>query len=110
MPYTAEIRRTNPTCFLFLVDQSSSMLEPMCAALRLAHTTGNGFLRNYPDCYPPLVMNITDGESTDGVPEKDAANLRELASSDGNVLLLNAHVSAKQLRPIEYPDREEGLP
>ena len=27
MPFTAEIRRTNPTCFLFLVDQSSSMLE-----------------------------------------------------------------------------------
>src|ERR1700726_3311621 len=28
MPYTADISRTNPTCFLFLVDQSSSMLEP----------------------------------------------------------------------------------
>lgn len=28
MPYTAEINRTNPTCFVFLVDQSSSMLEP----------------------------------------------------------------------------------
>src|SRR2546421_12084080 len=27
MPYNAEISRTNPTCFLFLVDQSSSMLE-----------------------------------------------------------------------------------
>src|SRR3984957_989521 len=27
MPYTAEISRTNPTCFLFLVDQSGSMLE-----------------------------------------------------------------------------------
>src|ERR1043165_2567372 len=28
MAYTAEISRTNPTCFLFLFDQSSSMLEP----------------------------------------------------------------------------------
>src|SRR6516162_10307375 len=28
MPYTAEISRSNPTCFLFLIDQSSSMLEP----------------------------------------------------------------------------------
>src|SRR5690242_10585604 len=27
MPYSAEISRTNPTCFLFLIDQSSSMLE-----------------------------------------------------------------------------------
>src|SRR5262245_60022743 len=28
MPYTAAISRANPTAFLFLVDQSSSMLEP----------------------------------------------------------------------------------
>ena len=27
MPYTAEISRSNPTCLLFLVDQSSSMTE-----------------------------------------------------------------------------------
>src|ERR1700730_1461207 len=31
MAYTAEISRTNPSCFLFLVDQSSSMLEPFGA-------------------------------------------------------------------------------
>ena len=29
MPYTAEISRANPTCFLFLIDQSGSMLEPI---------------------------------------------------------------------------------
>src|SRR5438270_11862681 len=28
MPYAAEISRTNPTCFVFLVDQSGSMEEP----------------------------------------------------------------------------------
>ena len=27
MPYTAEISRVNPTCFLFLIDQSGSMAE-----------------------------------------------------------------------------------
>jgi len=31
MPYSAEISRANPTCLLFLVDQSSSMLEPFGA-------------------------------------------------------------------------------
>ena len=29
MAYTAEISRTNPTAILFLLDQSSSMLEPI---------------------------------------------------------------------------------
>src|SRR5450755_4489879 len=31
MPYNAELSRTNPTCFLFLIDQSSSMAEPFGA-------------------------------------------------------------------------------
>lgn len=29
MAYNAEISRTNPTCFLFLIDQSGSMSEPI---------------------------------------------------------------------------------
>jgi len=28
MSYSAEISRTNPSCFLFLVDQSGSMSDP----------------------------------------------------------------------------------
>ncbi len=32
MPYTAEINRTNPSCFLFLVDQSASMSTPFGGA------------------------------------------------------------------------------
>ncbi len=83
---------------------------PMCQALQLAHATVKGFLAQYPTCYPPLVVNITDGEATDGVPEPAASTLRGLASTDGNVLLFNAHLSAKEVRPIEYPDREDGLP
>src|SRR5580700_11246781 len=31
MLYTAELSRTNPTCFIFLIDQSSSMAEPFGA-------------------------------------------------------------------------------
>jgi hypothetical protein len=29
MPYQAEISRSNPTCFFFLIDQSSSMMDPI---------------------------------------------------------------------------------
>src|SRR5438105_872397 len=35
MRYTAEISRTNPTCFLFLVDQSESMMRPFAATNKL---------------------------------------------------------------------------
>jgi hypothetical protein len=83
---------------------------PMCQALQLAHATVTEFLRGFPNCYPPMVVNITDGAATDGDPEQPASSLRSLASTDGNVLLLNAHLSSKEMRAIEYPDREEGLP
>src|SRR5438105_1779603 len=31
MPYTAQISRANPSCFLFLIDQSGSMSDPFGA-------------------------------------------------------------------------------
>jgi hypothetical protein len=219
MPYSAEITRTNPTCFLFLVDQSSSMQEPfggqagkqkaegvadalnrllqnlilkcaksdgirdyfqvgvigyggqigpalggplagqqlvpvsaiansplrveqrtrkiddgaggileqtfkfpvwyeaktagrtpMCGALALAHQYVQQFLSRYPKCYPPLVINITDGMATDGDPLAAARTLKQLSTEDGNVLLFNAHVSTKQTAAIEFPVAEENLP
>lgn len=219
MPYSAEINRTNPTCFVFLVDQSSSMLEPfggqtdkqkaegvadainrllqnlilkcaksdgirdyfyvgvigygghvvsalggglagqtlvpisdiannplrieqrtrkvddgaggileqkfkfpiwveakaagrtpMCEALKLAKQYLEVFLGRFAGCYPPLVINITDGMATDGDPRMDAQTLQKMASPDGNVLLFNAHVSNKQALAIEYPSAEDPLP
>jgi hypothetical protein len=86
---------------------------PMCEAFRKAKADLETFLSLQPHCYPPMVINITDGQPTDG----DAAavlaaaeDLRALASSDGNVLLFNAHLSEKRRRPIELPDDELGLP
>lgn len=34
MPYAAEISRINPSCFLFLIDQSGSMQDPFGGALK----------------------------------------------------------------------------
>jgi hypothetical protein len=219
MPYSAEISRTNPTCFLFLVDQSSSMLEPfgrqpektkaggvadalnrllqnlvlkcaksdgirdyfhigligyggrvvhgfggplasqplvtisqianaplriderqrlvddgaggiieqkvkfpvwyeprptgktpMCQALQTAHDYLNVFIQQMPSSYPPLVVNITDGQATDGDPLVGAARIRQLATKDGNALLFNVHVSEKSSNPVEFPATEDGLP
>lgn len=88
---------------------------PMCEALTRASSLVDGWLDEHPDCFPPIVMNITDGEATDhgGDVTKllDAAeSVKQLASSDGNVLLFNAHISAGAPTPIEFPDSEERLP
>jgi hypothetical protein len=83
---------------------------PMCEALRWARQYLELFLAAYANCYPPIVLNITDGQPTDGDPQEAARELRALASRDGNVLLFNAHVSDKLNRPITFPADEAGLP
>ncbi len=83
---------------------------PMCEALTKAKEFLETFLGVQPNCYPPIVINITDGQPTDGDPREAAKAVRALASKDGNVLLFNAHLSDKQNRPIEFPAEESGLP
>ena len=83
---------------------------PMSKCFERAGQIISSFLIEHPSCYPPLVINLTDGEATDGNPEGAAQNLRELASEDGSVLLFNAHISSRAERAIEFPDQETGLP
>jgi hypothetical protein len=83
---------------------------PMCEALLKAKEYLQTFLASYPGCYPPIVINITDGRPTDGDPREASKELRALASTDGATLLFNAHLSEKQNRPIEFPQNESGFP
>jgi hypothetical protein len=82
----------------------------MCQALDLAHQLLQIFLSRYPGCYPPLVLNITDGKPTDGDPRPHAKALTALASTDGNVLLFNAHIASTPAPPVAFPDDEAILP
>jgi serine/threonine protein kinase len=90
-------------------EAASDGKTPMCAALTLARQTVADFIDRFPACYPPLVLNFTDGMATDGNPEPPALALRDLASSDGNVLLFNAHTSSRPGPSIEFPEREEAV-
>jgi hypothetical protein len=83
---------------------------PMCKALTQAHGILTGWLADHPDCFPPIVINITDGEANDGDPREPAQTVMELASSDGNVLLFNLHLSSHRSTPIEFPDSGDNLP
>ena len=83
---------------------------PMCEALTSARNILSGWLAQHPGCFPPIVINITDGESTDGDPTQAAEALQALASDDGSILLFNLHLSSHAAAPIEFPDSEAGLP
>jgi hypothetical protein len=83
---------------------------PMCDAIRRAGEELAAWCDAHPDSYPPTVLHVTDGESTDGDPEQLAQTLRQFATNDGNVLLMNLHVSAHAGNPISFPAGEQGLP
>jgi len=84
---------------------------PMCQALKLAQSIIQKWLSQHPDCFPPIVMNITDGEADGGDPIIPAAEaLTKLSNNDGNVLLFNLQISSHQANPIMFPDSEEILP
>jgi hypothetical protein len=83
---------------------------PMCQAVSEATQAVSEFIGTYPNSFPPLVINISDGKPTDGHPELPASKLRNLTTSDGNVLLFNAHLSSTPARPIEFPSGEAELP
>jgi hypothetical protein len=82
----------------------------MNGALTFARTVVADFIACYPDCFPPLVLNLTDGKPTDENPLNAAMSLKGLKSSDGNVLVFNAHISSSSAEPIAFPGEEEGLP
>jgi hypothetical protein len=83
---------------------------PMCQALDRARDIVSTWLTDHPGSFPPIVINITDGESTDGDPASRAEDLRALSGDDGNVLLFNVHLSSSQATPVEFPDSNENLP
>jgi hypothetical protein len=83
---------------------------PMCDAIRRAGEELAVWCDAHPDSYPPTVLHVTDGESTDGDPEQLAEALRQFSTNDGNVLLLNLHVSSRAGQPISFPAGEGTLP
>jgi hypothetical protein len=83
---------------------------PMCQAFQLAQKVVLDFVTQHPACFPPIVINITDGAATDGDPQPCAAAICGVASQDGNALLFNVHVSASGLPPVLFPTEENGLP
>ena len=82
---------------------------PMNAALVMAREVLADFIATYPDCFPPLVINLTDGKPTDANPLDTAVALKGLKSTDGNVLVFNAHLSSSPAPPVCFPSEEGGL-
>jgi hypothetical protein len=83
---------------------------PMRQAIDTAGALVVDWANRHLDSFPPIVINISDGESTDGDPRTMAAQLRDVRTTDGNLLLFNVNVSSANDAPIEYPNSPNALP
>lgn len=82
----------------------------MCAGLTLVRDILDEWLSERREGFPPTVLHLTDGASTDGDPTSVGSEILSRSTSDGHVLLFNCHVSARHSMKIEYPDNEAQLP
>ena len=83
---------------------------PLSGTLRLVKSLLVEWISDHPDSYPPIVIIVCDGSSTDGDPWKEAEQIKTLRTSDGNVLLFTVHLSGSRASPIQFPSREQDLP
>jgi hypothetical protein len=92
-------------------DPTANGGTPMCQALSQARSTIQNFVSQHPNSFPPVVIHITDGESTDGDPMQSMRDLTGITTADGNVLLFNVHVSSNpNAKTAAFPDNLSQLP
>jgi len=82
---------------------------PMCAALRRAKELAGQWAASHPNNYPPVVINVTDGQSTDGDPTQLAYELCQISTDDGQTLLFNVHITETRSMPVYYPASETDV-
>jgi hypothetical protein len=83
---------------------------PMCRAFSHATSLLRNWVSQNTNSFPPVVINISDGEAGDGDPTSAAEAIRRISTADGDTLLFNVHLSSAASHPIEFPDSESELP
>tara|TARA_B100001142_G_C14322405_1_gene650953 strand:+ start:101 stop:937 length:837 start_codon:yes stop_codon:yes gene_type:complete len=86
---------------------------PMGEALKEIVEIVENFAQKYPNSYPPIVINVTDAGSTDmdinDLSAKCSA-IKSIATSDGNALVWNIHISNSSAEVHTCPDDGSQMP
>ncbi|GAA4819938.1 vWA domain-containing protein [Nocardioides caeni] len=91
------------------VEPRASGGTPMCLALDHAGRMAADWVREHPRGYPPIVINMSDGEATDGDPSVWCRRIQGLATEDGHTLVFNIGLSDHPAQPALFPSSVTGL-
>lgn len=100
------------------IDAKASGNTPMRAAFDEAERLARRWCTHpaHRNSFPPIVINITDGEASDADDEEllaAAERLRALSTGDGNLLLFNIHLASETDDPadsLRFPSETDRLP
>lgn len=92
------------------IDPKTQGGTPICSALVKACEILDEWIPQHQQSFPPIVVNITDGESTEGDPIPYADAVKQRATDDGEVLLFNCCLSSTPGEPFLFPGNGELMP
>jgi hypothetical protein len=90
-------------------DPEANGQTPMCEAFATAGLAVKGFIDEFPNAYPPIVLNLTDGQPSDGNPQELARTIRKMTTTDGNALVFNLLLSNTAVAADYFPATEDFL-
>jgi hypothetical protein len=97
--------------FPIWIDPIASGGTPMAAAFEMAYKLVDSWTKSHHASFPPIVINITDGApDSQSDAQVAASKLSNIGTSDGNTLILNAHISEGKAAKVQLPSSPSELP
>jgi hypothetical protein len=105
--YPLDIENEKPIWVKPYSGSNTPMAKAFENAQRLAYDWINW--GNHKDCHAPIIINITDGEATDGgnkfeILRNEIQQIKNLATNYGPVSILNIHLSSRSGDRILFPN------
>ena len=91
------------------LDPKAEGNTPMRTVMNHAYLLADAWARNHQTSFPPIIVNVTDGEATDGDPRQSVRQLTTIATADGHTLLFNCHLGNSGEMEIAYPGTPSEL-
>jgi hypothetical protein len=83
---------------------------PMTEAFQQAYKGVEKFVSSNPNSFPPIVINVTDGEPNNfDTAIAEAKKLSQLKTTDGDVIIMNAHISTASAGKVELPSSNSSF-
>ena len=93
----------------YWIEPNAKGMTPMCAAIDQATDIVTNWVADFPDSLPPIVLNVTDGQASDGHPRSAASRLMSVSTNHGPAMLFNLQLSNGKTSSVLYPANHATL-